>query len=171
MLAFVDTGLLERESEMARLTEVVDATAHGAGAVVLVEGEAGIGKSALLTRALEFGEPAGITVLSASGVALERAFGYGAARQLLERHMAKLAQARRRVLLKGAAPASAVLGLADDATVDGEDDGSARRSACTLSGGAIARRPQWPAGPDRRRSTVGRWGLSPLAGVPGTPAR
>lgn len=124
MLAFVDTGLLERESEMARLTEVVDATAHGAGAVVLVEGEAGIGKSALLERALELGEPAGITVLGASGVALERAFGYGAARQLLEHHVAKLVPARRRALLKGAAPAASVLGLADDAAADSEDDGS-----------------------------------------------
>ena len=124
MLAFVDTVLLERECEMARLREVVDATAHGAGAVVLVEGEAGIGKSALLERALGLCEPAGITVLTASGVALERAFGYGAARQLLEHHVAKLTPPRRRALLRGAAPAASVLGLAEDAAADSEDDGA-----------------------------------------------
>lgn len=109
---------------MARLAEVVDATVHGTGAVVLVEGEAGIGKSALLSQAFELSEPAGITVLSASGVALERAFGYGGARQLLEHRVAKLAPARRRALLKGAAPAASVLGLEETTGAEGEDGGS-----------------------------------------------
>lgn len=102
----------------------MEATANGAGDVVLVEGEPGIGKSALLVQAQELADEAGITTLSASGVVLERAFGYGGARQLLEHHVAKLAPTRQRALLKGAAPAASVLGLAETVAEEGEDGGS-----------------------------------------------
>lgn len=42
------TGLLEREQELATLTELLSGAAAGAGRLVLVHGEAGIGKTALL---------------------------------------------------------------------------------------------------------------------------
>lgn len=42
------TGLLERERELQQLRDLVATAAFGAGQVVLVEGEAGVGKTSLL---------------------------------------------------------------------------------------------------------------------------
>jgi predicted ATPase len=44
--------LLERDTELARLHAVVGAVGRTGGRVVLVRGEAGIGKSALVNRFL-----------------------------------------------------------------------------------------------------------------------
>lgn len=46
-------GLLERESELAALAGALDEAAAGRGSVVLVTGEAGIGKTSLMTRFAE----------------------------------------------------------------------------------------------------------------------
>ncbi|MEU6357457.1 AAA family ATPase [Streptomyces sp. NPDC047072] len=45
----MDWGILEREPELARLTAAAQEAADGAGSVALVFGEAGIGKSSLVT--------------------------------------------------------------------------------------------------------------------------
>ena len=50
-----DTQLLERERELGLIGEVLDEAARGQGALVLVEGVAGIGKSALLRAARNAG--------------------------------------------------------------------------------------------------------------------
>lgn len=44
----MDRGILEREPELARLASAAREAADGAGSVVLVFGEAGIGKSSLV---------------------------------------------------------------------------------------------------------------------------
>ena len=57
--------LLERESELRRLAARIDAALAGNGSVVALEGEAGIGKSALLGWAVQRAAATGMLVLSA----------------------------------------------------------------------------------------------------------
>ena len=62
----------------------VEAVAVGEGRAVVVEGPAGIGKTALVAAAGASAREAGLTPLAARGTELERAFGFGVVRQLLE---------------------------------------------------------------------------------------
>ncbi|MEA2179967.1 MAG: hypothetical protein QOG77_3264, partial [Solirubrobacteraceae bacterium] len=104
------TMLLEREIELAALDELFARTAAGRGGAVLIEGAPGLGKSTLLSRAAETARDAGLSVARARGHELEQAFGWGAARGLLERPVAACTDDERAELLAGpAAPARAVL--------------------------------------------------------------
>ncbi|WP_028063390.1 AAA family ATPase [Solirubrobacter soli] len=75
--------LLEREDELARLAAALAGAREGRGSVVVVEGAAGLGKTALLREARA--AASGMTVLSASGSELEHEFAFGVVRQLLGR--------------------------------------------------------------------------------------
>ena len=97
----VGTGLLERERELGLIGHVLDDASRGRGALVLIEGVAGIGKSALLAAAGRRARAAGLTVLGARGQDAEREFAFGGCLQLFERVVAE--PARRRRLLVGAA--------------------------------------------------------------------
>jgi MoxR-like ATPase len=55
------------------------------GGVVLIEAEAGVGKTRLLRLAAELGERQGMRVLRARGTELDRTFGFGLVRGLLGR--------------------------------------------------------------------------------------
>ncbi|MCW3038308.1 MAG: transcriptional regulator, LuxR family, partial [Solirubrobacterales bacterium] len=70
--------LAERHAELTALAQLV-----GDGGTVVVEGPAGIGKSALLAAAQALGTEAGRTVLCVRATRLERAFAFGVAEQLL----------------------------------------------------------------------------------------
>lgn len=100
-------GLLEREFECDQLAGALAATSAGEGAVVALEGEAGIGKSALLAHATRCAAAAGMCVLTARGGELEQAFGYGVVRQLFDVPLAAMTPAQRRRLLNGAAALAA----------------------------------------------------------------
>ena len=76
--------ILERDEELTALSAAAAAAGAGRGAFVLVEGPAGIGKTSLLRAACTRPPIAGLRILTARGLALERGFGYGIARQLLE---------------------------------------------------------------------------------------
>ena len=119
--------LLERDAERAALASAVDrvATADG-GELVLVLGEAGIGKTALLAVVGEFAHAAGLRTFRAAGAPLERDFGYGVVRQLLEAHLRSRSSKERAKLLRSAtAPAAPVFGLPDlQAPVPAEGDRS-----------------------------------------------
>jgi DNA-binding CsgD family transcriptional regulator len=105
--------LLERESELGALTDVVASAARGHGALAVVEGDPGIGKTTLLGAALDVASEDGLTLLRARGGELERELTFGVARQVLE-------VAVRDGALSGAArPAGAVLGVGEpDADAD-----------------------------------------------------
>ena len=72
--------MLERDGELAALSAAVEAAASGRGALVLVEGPAGIGKTTLMRAACR----GDMRILTARGLALEQGFGYGVVRQLLD---------------------------------------------------------------------------------------
>lgn len=104
--------LLERERELERLRIGVAAAGAGTGGLVLVEGDPGVGKTALLAAVAEIAAAAGLTVLSARGGELEAASGFGVAQQLLERCVVEAgAEERERLLAGAAALAASPLGL------------------------------------------------------------
>jgi DNA-binding CsgD family transcriptional regulator len=86
-----ETALLEREYETEVLRSAMDqVVTTGRGRVLLVEGEAGLGKTRLLRLLREQAIAGGHGVLWARGSMLERSFGYGIVRQLLERPSGRL---------------------------------------------------------------------------------
>ena len=105
------------------LREAVESARGQQGALVLVEGTAGIGKSALLERGAELGRSAEVRVLAACGGELERDFPFGVVRQLFEPVLRGVTGRRRRELFSGAAGLAAPLLLPESA---GE---AARRSS------------------------------------------
>jgi DNA-binding CsgD family transcriptional regulator len=121
--------LLEREEELALLDALLAKAHDGQGAVAVVEGPAGIGKSRLLDAARERAD--GCRVLRARGGELERDYPWGVARQLLEASVALAPAEERAELLVGAAVhAGEPLGLPvarssgnGQAGLPGSDDG------------------------------------------------
>ena len=106
----MSTQLLERDGERARLATALDAAGAGRGSLILVEGEAGLGKSALLALAAELAAERGLRVLAAYGGVLEQDVAWGVVRQLLE--PAVLGPGRVEGLLDGPARAAgSVFGL------------------------------------------------------------
>ena len=102
-------ALLERGPELTQLEEAVAATAAGQPRIVLIEGPAGIGKTALLRAARKLAEAADLRVLTARGGELERELSLGIARQLFEPLLVRASQAERAELL--AQPAEGVARL------------------------------------------------------------
>ena len=84
-------------------TLLVASTAGGAGSAVLVEGPAGIGKTALLEASRRLAAEHDVHVLAARGSELESGFGGGLARQLFEPVVARAAPEGREALVSGAA--------------------------------------------------------------------
>jgi DNA-binding CsgD family transcriptional regulator len=77
-------ALLERERELGVLREGFERARDGEGALILIEGPAGVGKTELTREAREVAEQAGIKPLAARGSELEQPFAFGVVRQLLE---------------------------------------------------------------------------------------
>jgi predicted ATPase len=77
--------LLQRDNELALIRGMfATACESGSGAVLVFEGEAGIGKSALVDVAQTTAREQGLSVLSARASELEAAYPFGVVRQLLE---------------------------------------------------------------------------------------
>jgi hypothetical protein len=93
---FPDGCMLERAAELGVITEAVSSAA-GSGSVLLVEGEAGIGKTSLLGYACEQAARAGITVRAARAAEFEGGYAWAVVRQLFAPEVAsgaRLAAAR-----------------------------------------------------------------------------
>ena len=97
------SAFLERESIMDAAHGALADAAAGTGSVLAFEGEAGVGKTRVLTELLTAQELSDWTVLTARGGELEQDFAFGVVRQLFERHVALLSPARRAEALTGAA--------------------------------------------------------------------
>jgi DNA-binding CsgD family transcriptional regulator len=92
--------LRERERELAAVDELLEG-----GGAVLVQGRAGIGKTALLEAACRRAAGLGREVLLARGSELETGFAFGVVRQLFERRLASAEESECDRLLDGSARA------------------------------------------------------------------
>lgn len=79
----VEADLLERRDEMDRIERALAVTLGGTGQLIVVEGEAGLGKTALLVAARETPTAARLRQLSAMGSELEQLHPFGVAASLL----------------------------------------------------------------------------------------
>ena len=112
--------LLEREAELAALEAMLASARLGDGRLVVVEGNAGIGKTRLLAEARALAQAVEFEVLSARGGELEGEFAFGIVRQLFEAPLAAATPELRAELLAGAAELSASLFASAPTTASGE---------------------------------------------------
>lgn len=101
--------LYARAAEMAMLDGVLTDAAGGDGRLIVLEGSAGIGKTALLEYLRQKASAHGVRVLAARASELDRAFAYGIVHQLFEPALAAAGPADRDALLSGAAGRVAAL--------------------------------------------------------------
>jgi DNA-binding NarL/FixJ family response regulator len=85
------------------MQRAVAAVERGHGGVLVIEGAAGIGKSVLLRALCEHAAGRGVQMLTALASELERDFGFGVVRQLLEARIVRADESERAELLAGAA--------------------------------------------------------------------
>jgi DNA-binding CsgD family transcriptional regulator len=120
-MLLVGTGLfLERERELARVFELVEAVVAGAPRLVVVEGPAGAGKSAVLNVLAAGAGERGVRVLRATGLELEREYPFGVVRQLFEPALYELDEGARGEVFAGAAALA-------ERVLSGGDSGSGAR--------------------------------------------
>src|SRR5689334_172867 len=101
--------LLEREAELGAVAAALAAAATGRGGSLLVEGPAGIGKTRLLESARSAAADRSFRVLVARASSLEREFGFGVVRGLVEPVLRAASPSERATLLDGAARLAAPL--------------------------------------------------------------
>jgi DNA-binding CsgD family transcriptional regulator len=104
-------ALLERASELEELREALVAADGGAGHVVVIQGPAGIGKSALLGFACDSARESGLRVLSARGSEFGRMYPWGIVRSLFTPALAVPEAERAHVFDDAAALADVPLGF------------------------------------------------------------
>jgi DNA-binding CsgD family transcriptional regulator len=105
--------LIERGEEVAQLRALVDATLSGTGAIAVIEGAAGIGKTSVLEVTRELATEAGCDVRFAHAGWLERDLGWNVVRQLFSDVVRASAAQRKRLLAGANALAAPALGLAE----------------------------------------------------------
>jgi DNA-binding NarL/FixJ family response regulator len=110
--------LVEREAELSALRVAVEQAAVGDGALVVIEGPAGIGKTRLVRAARGLAEAdGGFRILAARGAEFEAHMAFGVVRQLLDPIVLALGATERDELFTGAAGlARTVLGGAEVTT-------------------------------------------------------
>jgi DNA-binding CsgD family transcriptional regulator len=101
--------LIEREPECRRIAELLDRAAAGWGGVVVVEGEAGIGKTSLVDAVADIAQRDGVRCLRAQAGELEQELPFAIVRQLLEPVLRSGSPAFRAEILADAAGLAAPL--------------------------------------------------------------
>jgi len=111
LLPMQETGaehLVERGAELGRLDRLCERAASGAGGAVVILGEPGIGKSALLGEAAERAARDGLATLNAQAAEIEQGYAFGLVRQLLEPVMLDRGAGATKLLAGAAAGAAPV---------------------------------------------------------------
>jgi DNA-binding CsgD family transcriptional regulator len=110
-LARSGAPLLERGQEVAECSAALEEAAAGRGAMLVIEGPPGIGKTALLQAVRDRAEADGWRVLSARALEGERDLAFAGVRQLLDPVLRGCSPEEAAELLSGAArPAAALFG-------------------------------------------------------------
>ena len=127
--------LLERSAELARIEAALGEARLGHGRFVVIEGPAGIGKTALLAAARAAAAESEMCVLRSRGTELEREFAFGVVRQLVEPPLAEASELERAELLQSTAGvAAALLGLPGAPSAGGSLPSSVDPSFAILHG-------------------------------------
>src|SRR5688572_20225082 len=121
----------ERSGELARIEAALDAAAAGDGRVVVIEGEAGIGKTHLVRATRELAKERGFGRLQAVGDELESAMAWGAVRQMVERSISRYSGDIREAILAGPT-GKALETLASAPTTPGAGDAEVARTLHAL---------------------------------------
>jgi DNA-binding CsgD family transcriptional regulator len=102
-------ALLERSEELASIAAALADARSGHGSFVVVEGPAGIGKTALLDAVRAVATASSMRAFGSRGTELERDFAFGVVRQLFEPALAEASESQRAELLHDAAGVAAGL--------------------------------------------------------------
>lgn len=102
-------SLLERDEPLACIADVLARAREARGTMLVLEGPAGIGKTAMIGRTRADACDNGMRVLAARGAQLEREYAFGVVRQLFEPALASIAENHRADILHG--PAGVAAGL------------------------------------------------------------
>ncbi|MGW5718759.1 helix-turn-helix transcriptional regulator [Amycolatopsis sp. NPDC003865] len=105
--------LVERDAETSALEKSLDRLGAGQGGVVVLDGGAGAGKTALLKHVRRLAADRGCTVLSARAAELEREFAFGVVRQLFEPVLPAADPDRARLFSGAAGSTEGLFGAAD----------------------------------------------------------
>ena len=103
--------LVDRDAELSRLAELLAAVQSGEGSVVVIEGPAGVGKTALLEFARSRALDAGFGVLTGRGNEFEQAYPWGVVRNVFAPALAGPSPDGASPLTGAARLADAALGL------------------------------------------------------------
>ena len=107
-----DSGILERDEALDSCSAVLDGIHVRPGAIVVIEGPAGIGKSELVARVCAEGAVRGVTPLFARGNQQDQTLAFGGVRTLLGRWVSSHSVRDQQRLFAGAASFARVpLGL------------------------------------------------------------
>src|SRR5687768_5895052 len=96
-------NLVERDAELSAVDDALVAAAERRGGGLVIEAEAGLGKTALVREAQVRAQKLGLVVLSASGAELEQTFSFGVVRQLFEPVFRRASAQERSSFLRGVA--------------------------------------------------------------------
>jgi DNA-binding CsgD family transcriptional regulator len=127
---------------LALIDELIDRARAGSGGVAVLEGPAGIGKTALLAEATRRGDRLGFSVLQGGGARLESEYGFGVVRQLFA--FALGSRSASSDLFEGAARLAEIpLGLvdADDSAEVSGDPSAAMHGLYWLTANLAERAP------------------------------
>ena len=134
-VAVATEPLLERHEELAQIESALADARTGRGRFVVVEGPAGIGKTALLAAARTAAAEGGMRVLRSRATEMETNFAFGVVRQLFERPLVEASELERADLLQGAAGVAAgLLGLPGAAPADAPPSSGVDPSFAILHG-------------------------------------
>ena len=111
----VGSSLLEREPNLAEIRGCIDHVVEGDGCTLVLEGPAGIGKTALLRATIELAQQSGMTALTTRAGELESNLPWGVVRGLFEPTLAMASRSERRMLLSDAAGLASVALRSQDA--------------------------------------------------------